>query len=122
MLGIYSLWPDERRNRYGAITAVSKIDFLGNLLLAVASILVVFALQEAGSFVWSWSSPVIVGALVTSGACWILLGFWEYHLLHGSSQQIQPIFPMRLARNRVYLLCLLYWTPIPSHSCLSFSG
>ena len=108
MLGIYALWPDERRLRYGAMAAVSKIDFLGNLLLAVASILLVFAMQEAGSFVWSWSSPVIICSLVTAGACWVLLGVWEYYLLHSPSQRIQPIFPMRLAKDRVYLSCLVY--------------
>lgn len=107
MLGIYALWPEERRHRYGAMTALSKIDFLGNLLLAAASVLLVFALQEAGSFVWSWSSPIIVWSLVTAGACWVLLGVWEYYLFHGSSQRIQPIFPMRLAKDRVYILCLL---------------
>lgn len=89
------------------MTALSKIDFLGNLLLAVASVLLVFALQEAGSFVWSWSSPVIVWSLATAGACWLLLGVWEYYLFRGSSRRIQPIFPLRLARDRVYLLCLL---------------
>ncbi|EAQ89707.1 hypothetical protein CHGG_06326 [Chaetomium globosum CBS 148.51] len=73
VLGIYALWPEERRNKYNTATALAKIDFLGNLLLAAASILLVFGMQEAGSLVWSWSSPVIVGALATAGACWILL-------------------------------------------------
>jgi hypothetical protein len=109
VLGIYALWPEERRNRYDATTAVAKIDFLGNLLLAVASILLVFAMQEAGSFVWSWSSPVIIGCLATAGTCWVLLCIWEYYLFRGSShQRIQPIFPMSLAKDRVYLFCLLY--------------
>lgn len=111
MLGIYALWPEERRNRYGAVTAVSRIDFFGNALLAAASILLVFALQEAGSFVWSWSNPIIVWSLVTAGFCWILLGIWEYCLLHRWNQRIQPIFPMRLAKDRVYILCVLYSCP-----------
>lgn len=128
VLGIFALWPDERRNRYGAAVAVSKIDFLGNLLLAVGSILLVFALQEAGSFVWSWCSPVIIWSLATAGACWAVLAVWEYYLLHRTNQRIHPIFPLSLARNRVYLFCLLY-RPAPSltqplvrtltHSCHS---
>jgi len=113
VLGIYALWPEERRNRYNARTAVSKIDFLGNLLLAVASILLVFAMQEAGSFVWSWSNPVIIWSLSTAGVCWAFLALWEYYLFYGSSHGIQPIFPMRLAKDRVYLLCLLY-SPTPN--------
>ncbi|SPQ19492.1 3eb6f827-e20a-420d-bbb4-b1f5f0abbf23 [Thermothielavioides terrestris] len=71
------------------MTAISKLDFLGNVLLAVASILLVFALQEAGSFVWSWSSPII------------------FCLSQQCNEQIQPIFPMRLAKSRLYILCLL---------------
>ncbi|KAH6628404.1 major facilitator superfamily domain-containing protein [Chaetomium tenue] len=109
VLGIYALWPEERRNRYDTTTALAKIDFLGNLLLAAASIFLVFGMQEAGSLVWSWSSPVIVGALATAGACWILLVVWEYYLFRrpSSSQRIEPIFPVHLARDRVYLSCLL---------------
>lgn len=108
MLGIFALWPEERRNRYGVLTSVVKIDFLGNTLLAVASILLVFSMQQGGSYVWSWSSPVILWSLITSGICWVLLGIWEYYLFYGSSQRIQPIFPMRLATARVYVLTLMY--------------
>jgi hypothetical protein len=118
VLGIYALWPDERRNRYDATTAVSKIDFLGNILLAAASILLVFAMQEAGSFVWSWSSPVIIGTLATAAACWALLAIWEYYLCRASRHGIQPIFPMSLTRSRIYLSCLLYNFPSP---CLPFT-
>ncbi|KAK3298492.1 major facilitator superfamily domain-containing protein [Chaetomium fimeti] len=109
VLGIYALWPEERRNRYDATTALAKMDFLGNFLLAAASILLVFGMQEAGSLVWSWSSPVIVCSLVIAGVCWVLLVAWEYYLFHwpSSSQKIEPIFPVHLARDRVYLSCLL---------------
>ncbi|KAK1758614.1 putative multidrug resistance protein [Echria macrotheca] len=105
--GIYLLWPDERRNRYDTRTGLSKIDFLGNLLLVVASILLVFAIQEGASFVWKWSSPVIIWSLVISGLCWFLLCIWESYLFYGRSQKIQPIFPLRLAMGRVYLSSLI---------------
>ncbi|KAJ4298677.1 hypothetical protein N0V88_003708 [Collariella sp. IMI 366227] len=109
VLGIYALWPVERRERYGTTAAIARIDFLGNTLLAAASILLVFALQQAGSFVWVWSSPIIIGSLVTAGACWLLLAVWEHHLFRrgSNSNGIQPIFPMRLFTDRVYILCLL---------------
>jgi len=101
------LWPDERRNRYDTRTGLSKIDFLGNLLLVVASILLVFAIQEGASFVWKWSSPVIIWSLAISGLCWVLLCSWESYLFYGRSQKIQPIFPLRLAMGRVYLSSLM---------------
>ncbi|KAK4145773.1 putative multidrug resistance protein [Dichotomopilus funicola] len=44
VLGIYILWP----------AGISQIDFLGHALLAAASILLIFALQEAGAQVWTW--------------------------------------------------------------------
>jgi hypothetical protein len=108
VLGIYVLWPKERRSRYEAEASLFKVDLFGNALLAVASILLAFALQQAGSFVYSWSSPVIVVSLVTACICWLLLGAWEYYLFHWRSERIQPIFPMRLITDRVYLLCLMY--------------
>jgi len=109
VVGIYTLWPDDRRNRYDTKTSLSKIDFFGNLLLVVASILLIFAIQEGASFVWKWSSPVIIWSLVISGICWLLLGVWESYLFYGRrSQKIQPIFPLRLATGRVYLSSFVY--------------
>ncbi|KAK3365147.1 major facilitator superfamily domain-containing protein [Lasiosphaeria ovina] len=107
LIGIYTLWPEERRKKYDAWTAISKIDFIGNMLLVVASILLVFSIQEGGSFVWSWSSPVIIWSLVVSGVCWVLLALWESYLFYGKCQVIQPIFPLRLAMGRVYLSGLI---------------
>ncbi|KAK0655840.1 major facilitator superfamily domain-containing protein [Cercophora newfieldiana] len=101
--GIYTLWPEERRNRYDTRTGLAKIDFLGNLLLVIASILLIFSIQEGASFVWRWSSPIIVWSLVISGVCWFLLCIWETYLFYGSSRKIEPIFPLRLAVGRVYL-------------------
>ncbi|KAK1833138.1 putative multidrug resistance protein [Podospora conica] len=107
VLGIYLLWPEERRNRYDTRTGLSKIDFVGNMLLVIASILLIFAIQEGASFVWKWSSPVIIWSLVVSGVCWLLLVVWESYLFYGQNQVIQPIFPLRLAVGRVYLSSFL---------------
>ncbi|KAK0628566.1 hypothetical protein B0T17DRAFT_588646 [Bombardia bombarda] len=111
VIGICALWPqDQRRHRYDARMAVSKIDFLGNVLLILASILLIFGLQQGGSFVWKWSSPVIIWSLAASGTCWILLCVWESYLFsrkgHGETT-IQPIFPRALTADRVYLCSLV---------------
>ncbi|KAK3694253.1 major facilitator superfamily domain-containing protein [Podospora appendiculata] len=103
VVGIYTLWPEERRNKYGVRAAFSKIDFVGNILLVVASILLVFAIQQGGSFVWKWSSPVIISSLAISGVSWFILGAWETYLYYGNGRPIQPIFPLHLATGRVYL-------------------
>ncbi|KAK0633155.1 major facilitator superfamily domain-containing protein [Immersiella caudata] len=101
--GIYTLWPDERRNKYDTRTGLAKIDFVGNLLLVIASILLIFSIQEGASFVWKWSSPIIIWSMVISGVCWFLLCVWETYLFYESSQRVEPIFPLRLAVGRVYL-------------------
>lgn len=101
--GIYTLWPDDQRTKYDTRTGLSKIDFLGNLLLIVASILLIFSIQEGASFVWKWTSPTIIWSLVISGVCWLLLCIWETYLFYGRSQIIEPIFPLHLAIGRVYL-------------------
>ncbi|EAA36192.2 MFS general substrate transporter [Neurospora crassa] len=49
LIGIYSLWPDDCRRQYDGWTGIRKIDFVGNFLLILASILLVFGIQEAGS-------------------------------------------------------------------------
>lgn len=105
--GIYTLWPDDRRTRYDTRTGLSKIDFIGNLLLVVASILLIFSVQEGASFVWKWSSPIIIWSLVISSICWLLLCIWEAYLFYGSNQTVEPIFPLRLATGRVYASSLL---------------
>jgi hypothetical protein len=38
---------------------------------------------------------------------------WEYYLCRAPRHGIQPIFPRSLARNRVYLSCLLYDSQSP---------
>lgn len=144
VLGIYILWPSQRRQRQRELpqqelheqlpqeqqrqpqetpeqqqkpTSISQIDFLGHALLAAASILLIFALQEAGAQVWRWSSPVIIWSLATAGACWLLLGGWEYYLFQREKKrlpdsgrkgkQVEPVLPVRLVRDRVYILCVL---------------
>lgn len=108
LIGIYSLWPDDCRRQYDGWAGIRKIDFVGNFLLILASILLVFGIQEAGSYVWKWSSPVIIWSLVIAGLSWILLGVWETYLFYGRNHQIQPIFPVRLATGRVYLSTIMY--------------
>lgn len=108
LMGIYSLWPDDRRQQDEGWTGIRKIDFTGNLFLIVASILLVFGVQEAGSYVWKWSSPVIIWSLVIAGLSWVLLGFWETYLFYARGHHIQPIFPVRLATGRVYLSTIMY--------------
>ncbi|KAK0718882.1 major facilitator superfamily domain-containing protein [Apiosordaria backusii] len=122
--GILFLWPREstslsRKEEYQQHSTLQmgsfwhklgKIDFIGNTLLALASILLVFALQEAGSFVWKWDSPVIIWSLAFSLVCFVFLGVWERYLYRGQQTgkvRIEGIFPVGLVKGRVYACVLV---------------
>ncbi len=104
MLGLFTFWPQQQRHKYeSSWRSLSRFDFVGNLLLIVASILLVFAIQEGATAFWKWSSPTIIWSLVISGVCWIVLCVWESYLFYGGQQNIQPVFPLRLVTGPVYL-------------------
>ncbi|KAE9362971.1 putative MFS multidrug transporter [Stipitochalara longipes BDJ] len=99
------------RSRF-TVESFSRVDILGCLLMLCASILVVFALEEAGSR-YAWSSVAIVGSLVIAGVAWIAFVSWEMWIeqkqqgtgSEGTRQE--PIFPMRLLKSRVLAGMLL---------------
>jgi MFS family permease len=100
------------RSRF-TVESFARVDTLGCLLMLGSSILVVFALEEAGSR-YAWSSPAIVASLVVAGIAWIAFVGWEMWIeqkqkgdgSEGTRQE--PLFPMRLLRSRVLGGMLLY--------------
>ncbi len=79
--------------------SLSRLDTLGVVLLLAASILLVFALEEAGQR-YPWKSAVIISTITLAGICWISFIGWEY-LLDKSQSPQEPIFPLRLLKDRV---------------------
>ncbi|KAM5437363.1 hypothetical protein McanMca71_001024 [Microsporum canis] len=82
-----------------ALNNLKRVDILGAFLLLVASILFVFALQEGGSS-FPWRSTAIICAFTTSGIAWVAFILVEIRLENSPSLQ-EPIFPIRLLKNRV---------------------
>jgi MFS family permease len=83
------------------IALFTKLDALGALLLLVASVLLVFAIQEAGALRFKWNSTVIVVCLVISGICWCGFTAWVSWLSSSQTKlQMQPIFPLSAALRR----------------------
>ncbi|KAK4660211.1 hypothetical protein QC762_117070 [Podospora pseudocomata] len=124
MAGILTLWPWERmafgrrEEEYqhqgakmgGFWHKIARVDFIGNTLLALASILLVFALQEAGRYVWRWDSPVIIWSVAISVVSFVLFGVWEWYLYRGGESgkvRIEGIFPVGLVKGRVYACVLV---------------
>lgn len=79
--------------------SLSRLDALGVMLLLVASILLVFALEEAGQR-YSWRSAVIISTITLAGICWVAFIGWEYFIDKSSSSQ-EPVFPLRLLKDRI---------------------
>lgn len=82
-----------------------RIDILGVFTSLAASILLVFALQQAG-IVYPWNSGPIISTFVISGVLWVVFLVWQRKLsLAGGI--CEPVFPWRLACNRFVLGLLL---------------
>lgn len=100
---IFFVWP---RTRTAGMIKWRQLDLIGCMLYLAASVLVVFALQQAGSGAYAWSSPTIIGCLVASGVAALLFAFWIWYLSH-RERSILPLFPARIVNHRVMLANML---------------
>ncbi|KIN05353.1 hypothetical protein OIDMADRAFT_39623 [Oidiodendron maius Zn] len=101
----------------------NKIDIPGGVLLLVASALVVFAIQEAGSGRYKWNSPTIIVSLVVSGSSWCAFIGWIMWLESGQkllsitptiSRSVvlkRPTGPAILTYSSFYRMCFLTGGP-----------
>jgi asparagine N-glycosylation enzyme membrane subunit Stt3 len=63
------------RSRF-TLTAFRRLDLIGVVLMLAASILLVFALEEAGTR-YAWGSVPIIVTLVVAVGCWVGFVGWE---------------------------------------------
>ncbi|PHH60824.1 hypothetical protein CDD81_1121 [Ophiocordyceps australis] len=78
-------------------------DYLGSLLVVGASVLVVFAFQNAGEAGETvWGQAIFIGPLVGGAVGWVALIAWELAVEQRFCQSISPAFPISLFRNRAY--------------------
>ena len=101
-------WREDDGGVEGKKKSWMQIDGLGATLLVAASVLLVFALQEAGAGTYSWDSAVIVGTLVAAGCAWVALGVWIWFLgTRGERVKIQAIIPSTVFQDRILCALLL---------------
>ncbi|OBT91219.1 hypothetical protein VE02_00380 [Pseudogymnoascus sp. 03VT05] len=94
-------WPAQADRKNRLSTSLAQMDVLGALLLLIATVLLVFALQQAGSQEYAWSSPVIVATLTVSAVSWVAFIAWIAWLESGrSGLRIKAIFPLSIALKR----------------------
>lgn len=109
--GIVFLYPVEPSRCHGTTRTLRRIDIIGSLLLLASTVLLIIAMQEAGSLVVPWNSLLVLTSLTSAAICFALFLGWETLLSSGRYWEMEPIFPLRLLKNRVYLSCLLYGPP-----------
>ena len=76
---------------------LKKIDFLGSLLMLMATVFILVPISSGGS-TFAWSSPVVIVLLVLGGVTIVAFVFveWRYAAL--------PIIPLHLLSQRSLLL------------------
>lgn len=94
-------WPSDRSEKRFTRKALKSIDFLGCILLLAGSILLIFALQEGGAFIYAWDTGIIIACLTVSAVAFMVFIAWQEWLARHPGWTIQLIFPIHLARQRV---------------------
>ncbi|THY18951.1 MFS general substrate transporter [Aureobasidium pullulans] len=100
-------WPGEDMMKHPPRRSWKRLDFLGSFLLIAASVLVVFAFQQAGLTPNSWTKAIFLAPLLIGLLCWIILFAWE---LFASTHSISTILPPRLLKRRIYTSAVIVTT------------
>ncbi|KAI9049749.1 hypothetical protein LZ554_005901 [Drepanopeziza brunnea f. sp. 'monogermtubi'] len=79
------------------------LDFFGATLVIAASVLVVFAFQQAGLHPHSWSSALFLAPLLVGLFLWLVLLGWEVLVSRKWEASFATMFPLRLLRRRVFM-------------------
>lgn len=91
-------------------TAIHQVDFFGAFLVLTACSFIIAALQE-GNYQYSWSSALVISFLVISGIAWIAFIVWQWFICR-RDLKISPMFPWRLAHNRLFMGMALFVPPV----------
>lgn len=108
IVALYLTFPREQTAQPKGWDSVRKIDFVGIFSIITASALLVFPLQEAGTYTYAWDSAVVVVTLSIASLSWVLFFTWEIYLSLKRSTHIEPIMPLRLFLRRVYASGVMY--------------
>ncbi|UKZ64629.1 uncharacterized protein TrAtP1_005840 [Trichoderma atroviride] len=102
----YFSWPQKLQTEYTQLRSWKQFDIIGAILGIAASVLVVFALENAGESE-AWGAIKFILPLILGLICWITLFLWSNLVDKRLSQNIVSIFPMTLFRNRRYTRTVL---------------
>lgn len=83
------------------ISLRGKVDYPGFFLLLAASVLLIVAIEEAGTS-FAWSSSLVIALLVIAGVLLVAFVAWEWNIDHRGSQR-EPVFPWSFFKKRVLM-------------------
>ncbi|KAL9097420.1 MAG: hypothetical protein Q9165_000316 [Trypethelium subeluteriae] len=102
LLGFAVSWPPPRQLPPYRNRSIRRLDIVGCIFLIAASVLFVFAFQEAGLDPHNWQSAVFPASLAVSVFCWIALFAWEFAADRYWSHSIDSVIPLRLFKHRIF--------------------
>lgn len=115
-------WPRDKSQKSFTRKALLSVDLLGSLLLLAASVLLIFALQEAGAFIYAWNSAIIISCLVASAVAFVAFVVWQEWLDIHPNFPVRMVFLIQVARQRIVGAAMMYVTRlIPGKHMLMLS-
>jgi hypothetical protein len=106
MIAFYCSWPQKLQTQHTQLQSWKQFDIVGTILGISASVLVVFALENAGESE-AWGAIKFIVPLTLGLFSWITLFLWSYFVYRRLSHSIVSIFPMPLLKNRRYMSTVL---------------
>jgi MFS family permease len=123
LTALFLYYPKKSANVYGAseyrgMAAIRRIDFLGALLVAAATVCLLLGLTWGSNQIYDWSSVQVISILIASALLYVLFIVRERFAA-------EPILPLKLFKSRVFaadsvlalmvgmiLLSLVYYLPL----------
>ncbi|KAH8130229.1 hypothetical protein FP744_10004129 [Trichoderma asperellum] len=97
----YFSWPQKMQTGYAQLRSWKQFDIVGAILGIAASVLVVFALENAGESE-AWGDVKFIVPLILGLFSWITLFLWSKFVDKRLSQNVVSVFPMTLFKIRHY--------------------
>lgn len=98
------VWPKDFHALKESSAPLRRLDFVGCLLMASGSVLLVFMLFQGAARAYAWRSAAVILTFTIAGCSWVGLVAWEWSLSRRPQiGGIVPHFPFRLMKDRVML-------------------
>lgn len=89
-------WPRDRSKKTLTKAAFMSIDVLGSLLLVAASVLLVYALTQGGTYVLPWNGTIIIACFAVVGVCFVAFVAWQLWLTAHPDFPVKVTFPVKV--------------------------